>query len=397
MARDTLWPAVTFERLTWLVAEGGDSRRSNRGRPYDSALIPEIGYADLLIPSECALMSEDVRTAIASFDLKVGETLAPLEALLVRIESAASSKIENFAAPVPELFLSSVDADGGRSASEVIANVDATTSAIVLSDEITPETILDIHRALMRDTHPVLAGRWRSETVWIGTYSSGPPGAEFVPPAAHRIEAAMEDLCDFMGRTDIPVFIQAMIMHAQFENIHPFPDGNGRVGRALVHSMLRRDGLTKAATLPISAGIVSQKHRYVQALTEYRAGDFVPIVELGADATFAAIRNAMHLFDDVERLAVEWRQRASSIRSDSMVHAVLDRLLHHPMVEVGEYSAALDCAPATVSSAIRSLVDLDVLRPITIDQPVDRRWMAHEVIDAVNGFTERAINPFGRH
>ncbi len=397
MARDTLWPAVTYERLTWLVAEGGDSRRSNRGRPYDSAVLPEIADAEVLIPSECALMSEDVRTAIASFDLRVGETLAPLEALLVRIESAASSKIENFAAPVPELFVASVDADGGRSAAEVIANVDATTSAIVLAEEITPETILDIHRSLMRDTHPVLAGRWRDEVVWIGPYSSGPPGAEFVPPAAQRILPAMEDLCDFMARTDIPVFVQAMIMHAQFENVHPFPDGNGRVGRALVHSMLRRDGLTKAATLPISAGIVSQKHRYVQALTEYRAGDFVPIVELGADATFAAIRNAMHLYDDVRSIAESWRERAATIRSDSMVHAVLDRLLANPVVEVGAYATALDCAPATISSAVRSLVDLDVLRPITADHNGDRRWIAFEVIDAVNGFTARAINPFGRH
>ncbi len=397
MARNTLWPAVTYERLTWLVAEGGDSRRSARGQRYDSAVLPEIAYADLLIPSECALMSEDVRTAIASFDLRVGETLAPLEALLVRIESAASSKIENFAAPVPELFVESIDQDGGRSAAEVIANVEATTSAIVLSEEISPETILDIHRSLMSETHPVLAGRWRDEVVWIGPYSSGPPGAEFVPPAANRILPAMEDLCDFMTRTDIPVFIQAMIMHAQFENIHPFPDGNGRVGRALVHSLLRRDGLTKAATLPISAGIVSQKHRYVQALTEYRSGDFVPIVELGADATFAAIRNAMHLFDDVQAIAENWRERATSIRSDSMVHLVIERLLANPIVEVGAYAAALDCAPATISSAVRNLVDLDVLRPIVSDRRGDRRWMAHQVIDAVNGFTARAINPFGRH
>ncbi|MEM1332422.1 MAG: hypothetical protein AAGG08_03095, partial [Actinomycetota bacterium] len=110
----TQWPTVETERLTWLVADGGDSRRSNRGRPYDSAVVPSIGGAELLIPSECALVSEDVRTAIASFDLRVGATLAPLEALLVRIESASSSRIENVAASVPELFVDAVDSDGGR-------------------------------------------------------------------------------------------------------------------------------------------------------------------------------------------------------------------------------------------------------------------------------------------
>ena len=396
-SRSTLWPVVGFERLTWLVAEGGDSRRSNRGRPYDSAVMPAIADVELLIPSECALLSEDVRTAIASFDLRVGETLAPLEALLVRIESAASSRIENVAAPVPELFVAAIDADGGRSATEVIGNVDATTSAIVLAEDITPQTILDIHQSLLRSTHPVIAGKWRDETVWIGQYAAGPPGAHFVPPAVRHIEPAMQDLCDFMERTDIPVFIQAMIAHAQFETIHPFPDGNGRVGRALVHAMLRRDGLTKSATLPISAGIVSQKHRYFQALTEFRDGDFVPIVELGADATFAAIRNATHLFHDVENLAAEWRERVAGLRSDSAVHRIVEGLLARPVVHTGDVAELAGSSESTASAAIRTLIDLDVLRPVEAGGDGRPRWMAHEVIDAVNHFTDRAINPFGRH
>jgi len=397
MARgsNTIWPRVETERRTWLVSDGGDARRSNRGRPYDSAVVPEIAHVDMLIPSECALVSEDVRTAIASFDLRVGATLAPLEALLVRIESAASSRIENVAAPVPELFVESIDADGGRSAAEVIGNVEATTSAIVLSDDITPDTLLDVHRALLRSTNPVLAGKWRDEVVWIGQYAAGPPGAHFVPPAVEHIEPAIEDLCDFMSRTDIPVFIQAMIAHAQFETIHPFPDGNGRVGRALVHALLRRDGLTRSATLPISAGIVSQKHRYFQALTEFHEGDFAPIVELGADATFAALRNATHLFEDVQALAEEWRERVAGMRADSVVHRIVDDLLAHPVLTAAEIAEMVNCADATVGSAVRSLVQFDILRPV--EAGGRGRWMAHEVIEAVNSFTERAINPFGRH
>ena len=79
MARDTAWPPVTFERLTWLIEEGGDARRSVGGRRYDSAVVPEIADASMLLPSEVALSSEDVRTAIAAFDLRVGDALGPLE------------------------------------------------------------------------------------------------------------------------------------------------------------------------------------------------------------------------------------------------------------------------------------------------------------------------------
>ena len=391
------WPPVEFERLTWLISEGGDARRSTRANQYDSAIVPEIATHDLYLPSECALVSEDVRTAIAAFDVRVGDTLAPLESLLVRIESSASSKIENVAAPVPELLMAETGENQARSVADVMGNVDATTAAIVLSDEITPETILDVHRALLIGTHPVLAGRWRHEPVWIGGYSGGPPAAEYVPPAASRVPAAIEDLSEFASRTDMPVFVQAMIMHAQFETIHPFADGNGRVGRALIHALLRREGLTKSATLPISAGIVSQKHRYIEALTQYRTGSFVPIVELGADATFAALRNANHLFDDVVRMRDRWSQRTASIRSTALVHDVVDQLLHHPVVDVTGVAERCDASPESARRALRQLVERDVISRIPSASGRSLRYIAHDMVRALNAFTERSINPFGRH
>ncbi|MFN3258719.1 MAG: Fic family protein [Ilumatobacter sp.] len=391
------WPPVTYEQLVWLIEEGGDASRSSDDRTYNSALIPPIADEIMLIPSECALVSEDVRTAIAAFDLRVGDTLAPLEALLVRIEASASSKIENVAAPVPDLLLAEVGDERGRSVADVIGNVDATTAAIVLSDEITPETILDIHRALLQDTHPVLAGRWRTDPVWIGSFSGGPPKATFVPPAARRVPDAMEDLCEFIGRTDMPVFIQAMVMHAQFETIHPFPDGNGRVGRALIHAMLRRDGLTKAATLPLSAGIVSQKHRYIDALTEYRHGDFVPIVELGADATFAALRSATELFGDVQRMLARWELTLSEFRSDSAVHPVSQALLAHPVVDARSMAESVGIGLSAVTDAIKRLEERRILDPIDPTADGRPRWVVNDIIKVLNDFTSRSINPFGRH
>lgn len=397
MPRDTAWPPVTFERLTWLIEEGGDARRSVGKHRYDSAIVPEIGNASMFLPSEVALVSEDVRTAIAAFDLRVGDTLAPLESLLVRIESSASSRIENVAAPVPDLLIGEVDSDQGRSVADVMGNVGATSVAIDLSHDITPEAILGIHRALLRDTHPVLAGRWRNETVWIGSYSAGPPEAEFVPPAVTRILDSIEDLCSFIDRTDMPVFIQAMVMHAQFETIHPFPDGNGRVGRALIHALLRRDGLTKSATLPISAGIVSQKHRYIEALTEYRHGDFVPIIELGADATFAALRNASHLFDDVVKIHELWSERTEDLRADAVAHRVVAALLAHPVVDSALLEPLVDATRSTIASALSDLVRRGVLSTIERSGRGPQRFVAHEVVRALDAFTSRSINPFGRH
>jgi Fic family protein len=107
------------------------------------------------------------------------------------------------------------------------------TAAIALSNRIDADAILAMHRVLMADTDPDIAGRWRSQQVWIGGSDLGPHDALFVPPHHARIAPAMADLVRFVARDDLPALTQAAIAHAQFETIHPFPDGNGRTGRTL--------------------------------------------------------------------------------------------------------------------------------------------------------------------
>ena len=167
--------------------------------------------------------------------------------------------------------------------------------------------------------------------------------------------------------------------------------------RMMIHALLRRDGLTKAATLPISAGIVSQKHRYIEALTEYRMGDFVPIVELGADATFAALRNATHLFDDVVQMQRQWRERTSSLRSDALAHQIIEQLLSHPVVDTEILEPILEASPAAIRRALNDLVDRRIVEPVPRADPGVQRFVAQDIVRALNSFTERSINPFRRH
>ncbi|GAB4096008.1 hypothetical protein GCM10028787_14830 [Brachybacterium horti] len=122
----------------------------------------------------------------------------------------------------------------------------------------TSRRCLDIHRALLGDdaVHGQDAGRLREQLVWVGRRASSPVGAGFVAPEAEDVPAAMEDLLDFVARTDLPPLLHAALAHAQFETIHPFTDGNGRTGRALVHAMLRGTGLLRTVTAPVSAGLL---------------------------------------------------------------------------------------------------------------------------------------------
>jgi len=131
------------------------------------------------------------------------------------------------------------------------------------------------------------------------------------------LEALIDDLMRFASRDDLPALIQGAIAHAQFESIHPFPDGNGRTGRALLHAMLRGKALTRNVTLPVSAGLLTDTRAYFDALTAYRGGDPSPIVERFAAASFAAVANGRRLVGDVRAIRQDWDRRLTARRDSA--------------------------------------------------------------------------------
>ncbi|MGH2951321.1 MAG: Fic family protein, partial [Solirubrobacterales bacterium] len=112
----------------------------------------------------------------------------------------------------------------------MLANIEAMERAIQIGsrgDPVSEETILELHRTLMTPTMPKIAGTVRERQNWVGGRFHTPVGTELIPPPADEVEPLLVDLAEFMNRTDLPGTLQAALAHAQFESIHPFPDGNG--------------------------------------------------------------------------------------------------------------------------------------------------------------------------
>jgi Fic family protein len=215
-------------------------------------------------------------------------------------------------------------------ASLIAANTAAMQSAVALADKLDADSILQMHRALMKTVDPKEAGKWRTQQVWIGGSPFGPSAAMYVAPHHDRVPAAIDDLIAYMKRDDIPVLIQAAIAHAQFETIHPFTDGNGRTGRALIHALLRGNGLTRNVTVPVSAGLLADTDAYFDALTTYRDGDPEPIILAAANASFKAIANGRQLVADLRRIRESWRERIPA-RSHSATWEIADLLMRQPV------------------------------------------------------------------
>ncbi|MFD7010383.1 Fic family protein [Rhodococcus jostii] len=386
-----LWPPVAYEQHPW-VSTAGDygSRRERRltAGPYRAAVPAFIADQSISLSGELQSLAEEAATELTRFDVEVGHITAPFASILLRTESESSSEIENLSSGARQIALAELGEHASRNARLIVGNVRAMHAALELSDSIDAEAILQMHRALLENGDPNIAGRWRQQQVWIGGGSLGPHTAQFVPPHHDRVPELIDDLVVFANRVDVPVIAQIAIAHAQFETIHPFPDGNGRVGRALIQAMLRGGQLTRSVPVPVSAGLLHDTAEYFDALGEYRSGNVEPIVRSIAEASFGAVANGRTLVQDLEAVRADWRTRVTA-RRGAAVHRLVDLLLRQPVVDNKLVTSTLGVTGANAQIAIDRLVDAGILAQIT-DGRRNRIWQAEDVVRVLDEFAARA-------
>jgi len=386
------WPSIGWEDRAWSPTISADlvSRtvRARHAGPYRAAVVPAIADVPLRMPADVAALTTEASAEIARFDAEVGSALAPFAAVLLRSESASSSMIENLSSGAKAIVLAELGSRDKRNATEIVGNVAAMTAALDLADRLDADAILAMHDALLRGHDEAIAGRWRHQQVWIGGDSFGPHGAAFVPPHHDYVPALMDDLVRFGRRADVPVLALAAVAHAQFETIHPFPDGNGRTGRALVHALLRGHGLTRNVTVPVSAGLLADTRGYFATLTDYRDGNPQPIIEQLANASFAAMVNGRQLVTELARLRASWNDTVR-VRKDAAAWRLADLLLRQPVIDAAVVARELGISPDNAMRPITPLVEAGVLTEFT-GFARNRMWQAREVLDALDAFAARA-------
>ncbi|WP_050993013.1 Fic family protein [Salinibacterium sp. PAMC 21357] len=385
------WPAVTYESRPWSRSddEVGSRRQVRAARgPYNAAVPAFIAQLSPNLPSALIALADDVGRELTRFDTQVGILAAPFSSILLRSESASSSEVENLTSSAKQVAMAEIGDSSSGNAELVVSNVAAMRAAIDLADDLDPAAILTMHRALLEKSNPDIVGSWRSDQVWIGGGSLSPHNADFVPPHHDRVPALMDDVMHFSRRTDLPVIAQLAIAHAQFETIHPFPDGNGRTGRALIQGMLRAGGVTTNITVPVSAGLLGDTEGYFRALSAYRRGDIATIVETMCEAAFAAINYGRLLERQIVDIAALW-DHAIQARSDSSVHRVKNLLLRQPVITVAIVARELGVSESAADTSIAKLVEAGILLQSTTGRR-NRHWQATEVLNALDEFGARA-------
>lgn len=373
-------PSAGEETRHWQQEHRGGTVDDRRFSMVTTSMPAPIAHLRLSLPGAMAAKTDEAIAAIAGLDAEHRHTLAPLSYLLLRSESIASSKIEAESAPLDDYVRALHGVRANRSATAMAAATGALD--LIISGELGWDSLCAGHRRLMveDESEAHLAGDLRPMQNWIGGSDHSPRGALYVPPPPELLPELIADLMDFVGRWDLPILPQAAIAHAQFEAIHPFTDGNGRIGRALAAGILARRGVVESGmTVPVAAALAEVRAQYFSALTAFHAGDAGPIISLWAGASLLAAEESRVTASRLARLPSAWESVLGGMRRGSAVARVIDYLRSTPVFLVDDLEGDLSLSSSTASRTVSTLVEAGILRGLTT-RTRNQIWGADDVL-----------------
>jgi Fic family protein len=390
-------------KRTWKADMGAYGGRKARASFEYAAFVPQpIADQDFVLKADVAAVVSQAESAVQELNhyppaFGSFETLARR---LLRAESIASSRIEGLELSHRRLAKAEYAPTKALdvTAESVLGNIRAMDAAVKLGSQarsFRPEDVVALHRELMsatRDAH--IAGVVRKTQNWVGGLGNSPVSADFIPPPPEFVDALLADLARFLNREDLSAVVQAAIAHAQFETIHPFADGNGRVGRCLIHVVMRRRGIASRYVPPVSLVLATDARAYVRGLTDYREGLLDEWTGVFGAATRTAAIEARSFADRVAGLQERWRERATRPRASSAADRLIAILPAHPIVDLNLTRKVLDVSAPAAWGALQRLEGAGVLRQITVGRR-NRAYEAVGLFDVVDRFERQLATPAG--
>ncbi|SLM89237.1 Fic family protein [Brevibacterium yomogidense] len=400
----------TWEPRHWeSEVDSGVPRRERRSGEF-CAYIPDLlTDAPLTLSSSTSRLLAEAESAVRRLDRRSANGLASLSRFLLRSEAIASSRIEGIAPSAKKIALAelgqSEDVEGLSDTAILVANnmtaVRDASQRVADTGAITTDHLLELQRSLLTDA-PRLHGV-RTAQNWLGGSSHHPFDAEFVPPAPDHVQGLLDDLVDYMNGAAHSPIVHAALTHAQFETIHPFADGNGRVGRAIIHTLLTRRGLTASSILPVSLIFATFRDEYIQGLTAYRRDGSAESqqtvdgketwIVVFAEAVLHAADRAEELADDIDVLRDEWTTlitdhrraegRSRALRSDSAVTLILNELPGTPVLTPAAVTRIHDVSSQAAHTALDTLHAAGILETASIGRG-RRAYLSSDLLNLIS-------------
>jgi Fic family protein len=313
----------------------------------------------------------------------------------LRREAQSTSALEGTFAPLNEVFTAADDQPPNTNLKEILNYVRAAEHAFAGQAEGRPLSLVvlsEIQQILVRGTpaENTQSGKIRDIQVVIGHDPDAPVSeARFVPhPPGDELSRKVRELVDWTlvdRSASLDPVIAASLAHYQFETLHPFHDGNGRIGRLLIVLQMYAAGVLSEPTLTVSPWFEARREKYYDALlgvsTNSLWDDWVSFFAMGIAASASSTREQMLSLVDAQN-SLKDRVRASSLRADS-AHAAVDFAVGHPSFTIGDLEAGLGVSYGRTNKLVTQLIAIDVLKPMDAFGTYNRRFYAPDVMEVL--------------
>ena len=358
-----------WERVQVPPDYAGTTRADRQGGSYLRYHPDRLASASNALAPAVGEHAAEVSTALARFGARLSANPLPvLYSTALRSESISSSWIEGIRASPRDIAVAQISNNAASyTATQIVRNIAAMKDAIAVlgTGEWKHDHIWGIQHELL-PWHPQ---GYRHDQVWVG--GTNKLNAHYAAPPGPTVRSYMDDLLKYANTSgDLPVVLAALI-HAQFETIHPFEDGNGRVGRALVHGVLKRAGLIYGGVIPLSTAFRNDEKGYIGALTSYRYDGQVrtPALNDYVDRFLTYVETATaaaeHFADAATALHGRWRAAVAGVRTDAALHRALDLVIENPVVSARFLAEHLGVSVRRAELLVNQLQDVRILAPAT--------------------------------
>lgn len=350
------------------------------GLPPNPPIELDKDIVDLLVKANKQLaLLEGISSRIPNIHLFIS--------MYVRKEALMSSQIEGTQATLEDVLDPCLEENTNRPVGDVVNYIKATDFAINRLKE------LPLCNRLIKEAHEVLLqgvrgqnkspGEFRHSQNWIGAAGCNLQNARYIPPSVEDMILAMSDLEKYInGDDDLDVLIRAGLIHYQFETIHPFLDGNGRIGRLLITLFLMEKKVLSTPALYISYFLKKNRIEYYDRMNEVRLkGNYEQWIKFFLEAVYESAKDAVETIDKLTSLHDNYYLKIEGLgRKAKNAMRVFEYLESNPIIEIQKTAKELDIAFNTMSSIVKDLISIGVLEQ-TSTQSRNRTFAYKEYLE----------------
>ena len=331
--------------------------------PYSSATIQNLNNFDFTISSNLSELLNLAVEELSKLDGFIKEKVSGFPMILLRTEALSSTQIEHFNSSNKNIAIAQISNSSNFESNVIKDNLEAMNDVLNSNKEISLDLLIEINKKVLNDDSVKI----RDKVNWIGSSNSLPQNAIYVPPHPELLQQYMDEFIKFTKRTDLHPLVHAALAHAYFEHIHPFEDGNGRVGRIIIQIILKNSYFLENMFMPISAGLVKNNNEYINALNNFKDGNYETIIELILNSALSVVPIVYDVLEQLIRLKASWQDKLK-VRKDSYIWKILDELIIQPVINVNYIKNKYNINDQAVRNSIKTLIEANIIAPINANK-----------------------------